>query len=331
MAGAAPPDTAYFELEAVATAVIEIPTATKIENVRLEAQWGSGAGATPVPVDLDFYDIQLSVGPAPDLNAWAPGTTSTAAQPDPWGALQPSLYIHLPTPPSSANPFSFQLPTDGTAPGFDELLKAVRTIPSLDPGAAVVVATSAVAAPGASTLKFAASTKGISSGMSVSGAGVPAGTECREDSRHRPGHVEPGAGSGVPTGTSITFDPNLGALSFEQCRNIAYEIVWSQQPPPPTPPDPAEDLYTNPPNTGPMLTGTTPNQFEADRRQFEAQLTSYYILADASADRLTGFVYALSAAVTCEQLTLAATQAVLELPANPSGPGVGALGGQRWC
>ena len=106
-------------------------------------------------------------------------------------------------------------------------------------------------------------------------------------------------------------------------------MVWSQQPPPPTPPDPVEDLYTNPPNTGPMLTGTKPNQFEADRRQFEAQLTSYYILADASADRLTGFVYALSAAVTCEQLTLAAAQAVLELPANPSGSGVGALSGQK--
>ena len=178
-------------------------------------------------------------------------------------------------------------------------------------------------------MKFPASTTGISSGMSVSGAGVSAGTNVVKIDATGLVTLSQELAAPVPTGTSITFAPNLGALSIEQCRNIAYEIVWSQQPPPPTPPDPVEDLYTNPPNTGPMLSGTTPNQFEADRRQFEAQLTSYYALADASADRLTGFVYALSAAVTCEQLTLAATQAVVDLPANPAGPGVGALSGQK--
>ncbi len=326
LAAAVSPLSAFFQLEAVATAVIEVPATTIIANLRLVAQWGSGAGATPVPIDdLTFYDVQLSAGPAPDLNSWLP----TTPQPDPWGALPASLYLQLPAPPTTAKPFSFQLPSDGTPPSFDALLKAVQKILSEDPGAPVVVATSAVAATGASTLKFPASTTGISTGMSVSGTGVPAGTNVLTIDATGRVTLSQELAAAVPTGTSITFTPNLGALSIEQCRNIAYEIVWSQQPPPPTPPDPVEDLYTNPPNTGRMLSGTTPNQFEADREQFEAELTSYYILADASADRLTAFIYALSAAVTCEQLTLAATQAVVELPANPAGPGVGALSGQK--
>ena len=113
---------------------------------------------------------------------------------------------------------------------------------------------------------------------------------------------------------------------MDQCRNIAYEIVWSQQQPLPTPPaaptpptplTPPEligPLYTNPPNTGSLLSGSTPNSFEGDRQQFEAQLRSYYALADATADRLTPYVYALSAAVACEQLSFAATQAIIEFP-----------------
>ena len=115
--------------------------------------------------------------------------------------------------------------------------------------------------------------------------------------------------------------PDLGKLTVEQCRNIAYEVVWSQQGPVPTPPDPIEDLYTNPPNNGALLSGGTPNQYEADRQQFEAQLQSYYALADATANRLTNYVYALSASVSCERLSLAATAAHLEFPANPSEPG----------
>ncbi|MFN0168683.1 MAG: neuraminidase-like domain-containing protein [Bryobacteraceae bacterium] len=329
LAGAAPPDSAYFQLEAVANAIIEIPTAVKIENVRLEAQWGSGAAATPIKGNFDFYNIPLSPGPTPDLNAWAPSTLSTAAQPDPWGALFPSFYFHLPQPASSSGAFSFKVPTDGTAPAFDELLKATQQILSQDPGGAVIVATSAGAAIGASALKFPASTAGISAGMSVSGAGVPSGTTVVKIDGAGLVTLSHELAAPVGAGISITFTPNLGALTLEQCRNIAYEIVWIQQPPAPTPPDPVEDLYTNPPNTGPLLSGTTPNQFEADRRQFEAELTSYYALADAAADRLTTFIFALSAAVACEQSTLAAQEAVLELPPSPGGVDIGALSGHK--
>ena len=115
--------------------------------------------------------------------------------------------------------------------------------------------------------------------------------------------------------------PDLGKLSFAQCQNIAYEIVWSQQPPLPTPPEAIEDMYTNPPNNGQLMStggSPTPNQDEGDREQFEAKLTGYYSLANATADRLTSYVFSLAAAVACEETSLAATQVYLEFPANPA-------------
>ena len=253
-------NSAFFIASAVATAVIEIPTSAKIENLRLVAQWSSGAGATPVPVNQLYYDVQTGAGPAPDLNAWSPSANSTSAEGDPWlQQLTPSAYLHLPAAPSSSNSFSFSIPTDGTPPSFDDLLKAVRQITSLDPG-----------------------------------------------------------------GT-----PDLGNLPVDKCRNIAYEIVWTQQPPPPQPPESLVDMYSNEPNHGSMLSGSTPNQHEANRQQFEASLMSYYALADMAADRLTGFVYSLSAAIACEQRSLAATQVMLELPANSAAAGGGPVSGDK--
>jgi hypothetical protein len=90
------------------------------------------------------------------------------------------------------------------------------------------------------------------------------------------------------------------ALSFAQCQNIAYEIIWGQQSALPTPPDPVEDLYTNPPNDGSMLSSSgsgsnpTANQYEGNRQQSEGQLQSYYTVADTNANRLTNFVYVSS-------------------------------------
>src|SRR5205814_4453101 len=177
------------------------------------------------------------------------------------------------------------------------------------------IATTAAAAAGASTLKLPAGTLGIARGMSVSAAAGFA-TRTTVLSIDASGLVtlsQEVVPPGLPSGTNITFAPNLGALSAEQCRNVAREIVWSQQPPPPQPPDSIGQMYSNPPNAGLMLKGTAPNQLEADRQQFEASLMSYYALADMAAGRLTGFVYSLSAAIACEQRSLLSTQALLEL------------------
>jgi Tc toxin complex TcA C-terminal TcB-binding domain len=245
-------ESGYFQLQSVATAVISVADATSFENLRLVAQWGTGAGTPAIPLTTNFYDIPLVGDATPDLNAWLPAPAfNLPPQPDPWSALTPSLYLQLPAPPSAANPVSFQMPTDGTPPPYGELLAAVQQILQSDPGTATT--------------------------------------------------------------------PNLAAFTVAQCRNIAYEIIWSQQPSLPVPmaPNTIEDLYTDPPNTGALLNGTSPNQYEGDRLQFEAELKNYYAVADSNADRLTNFVYALSAAIACEQQSIAATQALLEFPANP--------------
>jgi Tc toxin complex TcA C-terminal TcB-binding domain len=243
-------ESGYFQLQSVATAIIPVANTTAFENLRLVAQWGSGPGATTIPLNASYYNAALTPSTAPDLNAWLPAPVfGSPPQSDPWAMLAPSLYLQLPAPPSATNPFSFQMPTDGTPPPYDSLLTSVQQVLKEDPG------------------------------------------------------------------TSVT--PNLAALTIAQCRNIAYEIIWSQQPPLPTPPDPIENLYSSSSNPGVLLNGTTPNQPEADRQQFEAQLKSYYAIADSNADRLTNFVYALSIAIACEEQSIAATQAMLEFPVNP--------------
>lgn len=121
---------------------------------------------------------------------------------------------------------------------------------------------------------------------------------------------------GVDPGGAL---PNLGALSLAQCQNIAYEIIWSQQPALPAPPEPLESMYTNPPNSGQLTTGgssTTPNQNEGDREQFQAGLTGYYAQPNATADRLTNFVFSLAAAVACEEASLEVTQVLLDFPVD---------------
>ena len=227
-------ESAYFELEAVATAVIDV-TATAFENLRLVVQWGTGAGAQPIPITQEYYNVAV-----------APST----ADPNLWAGLSPSLFLQIPAPPPTGGGTPVVLPTDGTPPSFNVLLTAITNVLGKDPG------------------------------------GTPA----------------------------------LDLLTPEQCRNVAYEIIWSQQKPLPVPPDPIENLYSNPPNNGSFLSGSNPNQNEADRHQFEAELKGYYALADASADQLARFVYSVAAAVACEKKSVAATRAMLRFPMNPGQP-----------
>jgi hypothetical protein len=232
----------YYLQESVATAVIELNPPTNIENLRLVAQWGTGAGAQPIPVISDFYQLKLLTPPA----GWQ--------DPNIWPTLPAHAYIELPKPPPAASPYSVTIPADGSPPPFDALLTAVRAALAVDPGGAT---------------------------------------------------------------------PNLGTLTIDQCRNLAYEIIWAQQPQLPTPPDAIDQLYTNPPNVGTMLQGSggsSPNQLEGDRQQFEGNLQKYYSTADADADRLTSYLVALSRAVACEQRSVAATQAQLQFPADPAEP-----------
>ena len=254
-----PPESAFYQFESVATAIIEFTPAgggAFFENLRLVATWVTG-GAQAIAITQDYYNVPLQNGPTPDpttlvTTTYTTGPSSSVTETtDSWSALPPSLYLTLP-PPATAGATNFSLPSNGVPPSFDTLETAIKAVLGVDPGGAL---------------------------------------------------------------------PDLGGLSLAQCQNIAYEIVWSQQQPIPTPPEPIDDMYTNPPNDGQLMSGgssTTPNQDEGDRQQFEAKLAGYYALANATAARLTNFVFAFSAAVACEELSLAATQVYLSFPTNPA-------------
>jgi hypothetical protein len=119
--------------------------------------------------------------------------------------------------------------------------------------------------------------------------------------------------------TVLAADPggavNLGSLTPDQCRNIANEIATGGQTPLPAPPEWLDTMYTDPPNSG-----TLGDTHEQNRLQFEGQLAGYYGPLDAIAARLTNYVYAVSAAVWCEQQTQAANAALVTFPVNPNAP-----------
>src|ERR1700678_752625 len=162
-------DSAYFEFESVATAIIEFtpPAATTFfENLRLVATWQTG-GAQAISITQDYYNVALADGPIPNAGTFVANpsdTTPPGVMIDAWSNLSPSVYLTVP-PPATPGGTGFTLPSDGSAPKFDDLLTAVQAILAIDPGGAT---------------------------------------------------------------------PDIGALSFAQCQNIAYEIVWSQQPPLPS-------------------------------------------------------------------------------------------------
>lgn len=284
------PFPAVASLQAVATAVLEVPwTAPQLENISVTAT----RGMESIAFEVDYYVLVANTAALPNLSAWAPSGGSVLS--DPWAQLPANAYLALPPAPPANPAAAVQLPADGSPPAFDALLTAVNAILAIDPGAVAVTAPVAWpgAAAGANQVPFGAPPAGVVPGMAASGGGangIPAGATVV--SVAATGVVtlseEVGAAGLLPT-TPISFQPTLGALSYNQCRNIAYELLWSQQGPLPTPPatDPIEDLYTNPPNTGDLTSGSNLNQQESDRQQFEGQLKSFYASTNANADRLT--------------------------------------------
>ena len=101
---------------------------------------------------------------------------------------------------------------------------------------------------------------------------------------------------------------------YEQCRHVAREIIWDRE---------AYPLPIPKTNLEVMYTGThDDNSAETrDRRTFEGNLLTYYVEHNNEAERLAGFVFALSAAIWCEQQTQNATQAGFYFPVFPDAPG----------
>ncbi len=104
----------------------------------------------------------------------------------------------------------------------------------------------------------------------------------------------------------------LRGLSLEQCQHIAFEIAWNRTLfPLPEPPRSLEEMYTSPPNDDPD------DDEERDRRIFEGDLQGYYALHNATAGKLTQFVFALAAAAWCEVESSNATQVFYRFPVTP--------------
>jgi hypothetical protein len=111
---------------------------------------------------------------------------------------------------------------------------------------------------------------------------------------------------------------DLSTLNPDQCTRMAYDILWSQQNQLPPAPDPVESLYTIPPASGGSTSsGGGTNNLEQDRQKFEGTLSSYYATRNATAERLTKFVAAASAALFCEKTSLNSKTALLEFPVDP--------------
>ena len=297
-----------YQLESVAIAIIEVASSAASGNFRVVVQQG-GQTLSAIPYQ---YDRTLDSVSTPDPATWSTTKNADGNFVSSWAALPVDFYVSV---PASATTPLLQLPTDGTPPAFDTLLPVVQGVLASDPGTLSPIPVVGSASAGATTLTLTSVT-GITVGMTATGTAIPLGTTVAgiDPSLNQVTLSQELTGT---SGASITFAVNLATLSFAQCQNIAYEIIWGQQPPLPSPPDPVEDLYTNPPNNGEMLSGSTPNQYEGGRQQFEGQLQSYYAVADTNADRLTNFVYALAAAVAAEQQSLAATQAALQFPVDP--------------
>ncbi|MGO4186813.1 hypothetical protein [Pseudarthrobacter sp. TAF60_1] len=220
-------------LGSVATAAIEVPTPGAGEylsrDVVLTVTRTVGGQTTPVTVKDFNFNVQLDPVPLPIQDPVA------------YAALTPvAAYVALPAPLIGlpAGTTFLEVPTDGTPPPFDAVLKAMQTVVAKDPG--------------------------------------------------------PGS------------PPDLSALTPAQSRHIAREIVYNRiLEPLPEPTKPLEALYRD------------TSSDETARRQFEADLVTYYAVHGTRADVLAKFVYGVSAALACEQKSKAATQVGLTIPVFP--------------
>lgn len=112
--------------------------------------------------------------------------------------------------------------------------------------------------------------------------------------------------------TILANDPavatNIANLTPQQCQHIAYEIAWNrnQYPLPDRSKLTLEQIYTAPDSS----------DDKQARQEFEGELIAYYAKHNAEAERLAAFVFAVSAALFCENKSNQATEARLRFPVH---------------
>lgn len=111
-------------------------------------------------------------------------------------------------------------------------------------------------------------------------------------------------------------------LDISESRHIADEIIWNRKLyPSPEPPKSLGEMYTSP-IASPI---DEDQQGDSNRKRFEAKLTAYHAVHDAEATRLAGYVFAVSAAIACERLTISSKTVAFTFPiiTGPSSPPAG--------
>lgn len=119
------------------------------------------------------------------------------------------------------------------------------------------------------------------------------------------------------------LDQEIAQLTPDQCRHIANEIVWNRHiDPPPTPSLAVKDLYTGP-DFPPGIVPVKSEEAEQGRNKFEAEQLGYDATHNAEAERLSQYVFALSAAISCQHKSENAKRVGFQfpiLPVNASDP-----------
>lgn len=105
----------------------------------------------------------------------------------------------------------------------------------------------------------------------------------------------------------------IADLTRAQCRHIAYEIIWDRLAYPlPLPNRSLEEIFTGP--------QAADSDDERERHTFEGELLTYYTKHNSEAERLTNFIYSLSAAIWCEEESTKATRVGFPFPVLPGSP-----------
>lgn len=123
--------------------------------------------------------------------------------------------------------------------------------------------------------------------------------------------------------TVLQQDPGsplkLGSLSVAECRHIAREISWNRHvdPMPFASNGAFEKMYT----VKPVGETFAPELDINAQKEFQGVRAQYHAVHDAEAEALTKYVFALSAAIACENKSAKAARAGLGFPIQPGPTG----------
>jgi hypothetical protein len=106
---------------------------------------------------------------------------------------------------------------------------------------------------------------------------------------------------------------DIADLTLAEARHVAYEITWDRDAfPLPNPNRSMEEMYTGP--------NSANSDQERDRQMFEGDLLIYYVKHNMEAERLSNYVFSLSASIWCEQKSADATEVGYIFPVFPIAP-----------